>query len=139
MRKILIFFIAVPGVIFIIGCYLLIFTVIIPNQIYDDKFVLKLKEGFANDIEDVYINNGKSININLHKTNQDEKEKIILINKIFDYIIINYDELDRIEDINFACLPPRAKYYAPDYKFYRGYRIEERRSNSWKFRKINRS
>jgi len=138
MRKLIIFIIAIPAALFIGVCYLLIFTVIIPNQTYDDKFVERLKHDFKDDISKVYVNNGRSIKINLYDTEKSDRENLRLFNAIFDYIIKHHEELIRLEDINFAFLPVNARYYAPDYRFFRGYRVEEKKTNAWKFEKINR-
>jgi hypothetical protein len=137
MRKISIILISSVGVIFIAACYMFIFTIIIPEKIYDDKFILEFKKIYSEDIEHVYINNGRSVKISLRSNKKLEKDKIKLLYEMFNYFNDNHKELNRIEEINFSYLPLSLKHYFPEYKFYRD-RINDRRSNSWKFKKINR-
>lgn len=154
MRKFTIIASIVLGIAFFSICYVFIFYVLIPEQYYDDKFCNIVKTGFSQDIEGIYINNGRSVNINLFNPNIDERAKRKKIQAIFSFITEMHKDIDRIDDINFAFLPPDARYFAPEYRYFRTSQISlklirslkkqfgmevSKRSEGWNFKRINKN
>jgi len=153
MRKLTIVISIAVGIAFFSLCYFLIFLIIIPEQSYDDKFCSIVNIKFAEEIEEIYINNGRSVRINLFNSTVVEKTRKEIIHDIFTFITEAHQDIDRIDEIDFAFLPPEARYFAPEYTYFRtssmtlklfrslknrlGFEAPKR-SEGWKFKRFNR-
>jgi len=118
-QKIIIFTLVGFGVVLYSFCYFFIFKIIMHDQIYDDKFCKIVKSHFSNSIESIYILNGSYINIHLFIDHRKDLEKKEVFQRVFEYIIENHKDIDRIDEINFGFKPKNARVFNPEYQYYR--------------------